>query len=69
MDQVGNKLNQGILFYETCRYRIKTDKGVMKCGFTEKSSRFYDRAGKKYRPVQSDSENRCELTLNATIIR
>ena len=36
MDQQENKLNQDIIFCETCRYRIMTDKGVMKCGFTEK---------------------------------
>ena len=69
MDQQENNLNQDIIFCETCRYRIKTDKGVMKCGFTEKSLRFYDRACKKYRPVQSDSEYIWDPTLNAYIIR
>lgn len=56
MEQQENKLNQDIFFCDTCIYRIKTDKGVIKCGFTEKSLRFYDRACEKYRPVQSYSE-------------
>ena len=51
MDQVGNKLNQDIFFCETCINRIKTDKGVIKCGFTEKSLRFYDRACDRYEPI------------------
>lgn len=69
MDQQENKLNQDIFFCETCRYRIKTDKGVMKCGFTEKSLRFYDRACEKYRPVQSYSEYIWDPSRNAYIIR
>lgn len=69
MEQQENKLNQDIFFCETCINRIKTDKGVMKCGFTEKSLRFYDRACEKYRPVQSYPEYIWDPSRNAYIIR
>lgn len=69
MDQQENKLNEDIFFCETCRYRIKTDKGVMKCGFTEKSLRFYDRACEVYRPVQQYQEYIWDPSRNAFVIR
>lgn len=69
MDQQENKLNEDIFFCETCRYRIKTDKGVMKCGFTDKSLRFYDRACEVYRPVQQYQEYIWDPSRNAFVIR
>ena len=52
-----------------CKYRIKTDKGVIKCGFTEKSLMFYDRACDKYRPAHPYSEYMWDPSRKAYIIR
>lgn len=69
MDQQANNVSQDIFFCETCKYRIKTDKGVIKCGFTEKSLMFYDRACDKYRPAHPYSEYMWDPSRKAFIIR
>lgn len=63
------KMNNDIHFCETCKYRIKTEDGDVRCGNTNVSLRFYDRACDGYSKVKKGECFIWSISRNVFVIR